>query len=201
VALEGGEADLTLVEQAHYLATAMLSTGPDVAGNRCFSATSRPAGRARRTRAEAVGLDRSPICRPPICPPGNAGGCRSPSSCAAPAAWLLDEPTAALDSAGRGAFQVMAPTSRQAAERRRYPLPLGIPAQALHIGPAFEARRERACALLRPGYPRRAAGRRPARFRMHFLTVVVLMPFATAPTGYSGGLGLDPVAGAMWRAC
>lgn len=144
VALEGGEADLTLAEQAHYLGHRdALKPALTVMENLLFF-RDFPGGRQGEANAalEAVGLDR--IAHLPAA--YLSAGQRRRLSIARLLVlhrplWLLDEPTAALDSAGQSAFTKLMAHHLTAGGLIVAAThgPLGIPAQALHIGPAIEA--------------------------------------------------------------
>ena len=103
--LEGGDPELSIAEQAHYLGHQdALKPSLSVAENLRFWAGffGAPIGRMSTRRSRRSGSTRSPTCRPPIFRPASGGGCRSRgSSCAKRPIWLLDEPTSTLDAAAQ----------------------------------------------------------------------------------------------------
>jgi len=144
VALHGGEDELTLAEQAHYLGHRdALKPALTVAENLLFfrdfpgGTMSDPA-----TALNAVGLNA--IAHLPAA--YLSAGQRRRLSIARLLVlrrplWLLDEPTAALDAAGQTAFAGL--MARHLAGGGLIVAathgPLGVPATTLHIGPAIEA--------------------------------------------------------------
>ena len=101
LALEGGDPELTIAEQAHYLGHQdALKPSLSVGENLRFWAGFFGAKAADIAgRSMPSGSTRWPTCRPPTCPPGSAGGCRSPGCLPVKRPiWLLDEPTSTLDA-------------------------------------------------------------------------------------------------------
>jgi heme exporter protein A len=144
VVLHGGDDDLTLAEQAHYLGHRdALKPALTVMENLVFF-RDFPGGEKTDAEAalEAVGLLR--IAHLPAA--YLSAGQRRRLSIARLLGlhrplWLLDEPTSTLDSAGQAAF---AGLMKQHLTRGGLIVaathgPLGIPAATLHIGPAIEA--------------------------------------------------------------
>jgi len=141
IALEGGDADLTLPEQSHYLGHRdALKTALSVSENLCFWRDFL--GGARLDPAEMlakVGLDHAAHSPASFL----SAGQRRRLSIARlltvqRPVWLLDEPTNALDSAGQSLFTtVMADhLARGGLIIAATHIPLGVAARQLRIGDA-----------------------------------------------------------------
>ena len=141
IALEGGDAELTLPEQSHYLGHRdALKTALSVSENLCFWRDFL--GGARLDPAEMlakVGLDHAAHSPASFL---SAGQRRRLSIarllCVQRPVWLLDEPTNALDSAGQSLFTtVMADhLARGGLIIAATHIPLGVAARQLRIGDA-----------------------------------------------------------------
>jgi heme exporter protein A len=138
--LSGGEAELTLPEQAHYLGHRdAIKPALSVLENLSFWRDFLGGGSDAAQDLEREGLDHAADLPAACLSAGQRRRLSIGRLLAAPRAiWLLDEPTSALDAAGQGLFaDLMADhLARGGLILAATHLPLGIPATELRMGGA-----------------------------------------------------------------
>ena len=137
--LDGGEAELTLPEQAHYLGHRdALKPALSVLENLSFWRDLLGGGGSDAARSlQIVGLDPAAHLPAAFLSAGQRRRLSIARLLAAPRpVWLLDEPTSALDAAGQGLFSDLMSDhlARGGLILAATHLPLGVPATELRMG-------------------------------------------------------------------